>query len=49
MEALELLRGYCPLLKRIEGLIYCPNINIRLIYDLKREIFKQNFDLLIEE
>jgi hypothetical protein len=49
MEALELLIGYCPLLKRIEGLRHCPKLNRQLIYGLKREILKLNFDLLIEE
>jgi hypothetical protein len=49
VEALELLIGHCPLLKRIEGLGHCPNLNRHLIDDLKRGILKQNFDLVIEE
>jgi hypothetical protein len=48
VEALELLIGHCPLLKRIEGLKYCPNLNRHLINDLRRQILEQNLDLLIE-
>jgi hypothetical protein len=49
VEALELLIGHCQLLKRIEGLSHCPNLNRSHIYDLKSQVLNQNFDLLIEE
>jgi hypothetical protein len=45
-EGLKLLIGHCPLLKRIEGLSNCPDFNTFLIDDPKRQILKQNFDLL---
>jgi hypothetical protein len=49
MAALKLLIGHCPLLKSIAGLSHCPNLNRRLIDELKDEILEQNFDLLIED
>jgi hypothetical protein len=49
MKALELLIGHCPLLKCIEELGHCPKLDIFDMYDLKYEIWKQNFDLVIEQ
>jgi hypothetical protein len=48
MKALQRLIGHCPLLRRIEGLERCPNLNPR-VHELMRQISEQNFDLVIEK
>jgi hypothetical protein len=48
MEALQLLIGHSPRLKRIERLGHCRRLDKHDISELKRQISQQNYDLVIE-
>jgi hypothetical protein len=46
VEALKLLIGHCPLLKRIEFLLFA-HLQSDVLEELKRQVLSQNFDLKI--
>jgi hypothetical protein len=48
VEALQLLIRYCPHLKRIERLGWCPLLDTYDVINLKHEVLVQNLDLEIE-